>query len=353
MRLVGWDYPRGLTSRNLHGGLMAANEIERELYSIVIPVFNSTSTLEQIVTRVAAVFSEMPHTDHEMIFVDDASTNPGTWETLKKIAGENPQVRLVQMMRNFGQTSATLCGMGYAKGQYIITMDDDLQHSPEDIPNLIAEKEHDVVMAQFPELKHSLYKRFLSWVKNILLTLLINKPFKLKLTAFRLFRREVCQALLSVVTSPQSTLPPLLFFITQDVVTAPASHHPRTEGESSYTPVRVYRMARNLIFNETVLLLKLIGHLGFGLALLSFLGGVVVFARRTILGTSVVGWASTMLVLLVLGGLILFCLGIIGDYLARLINGVERRPAFVVRRVVSSTDFGDVRPTDPESPPDA
>ena len=331
--------------------MMAANETDIELYSIVIPVFDSTSTLPQIVERVSAVFARIPHTDYEIIFVDDASPNRETWETLKRIARENPRVQLVQLMRNFGQTPATLCGMGYARGQYVITMDDDLQHSPEDIPNLIAEREHDVVMAQFPELKHSPYKRLLSWVKNVLLSVLINKPFKLKLTAFRLFRREVCQALLSVVSSPQSTLPPLLFFITRDVVTAPATHNPRAEGEGNYTLGRVYRMARNLIFNETVLLLKMIGHLGFGLAVLSFVGGILVIVRKTILGTSVMGWASTMLVLLVLGGLILFCLGIIGEYLARLINGVERRPSFVVRNEVpGAANVGRIRS---ESPPAA
>ncbi len=92
------------------------------------------------------------------------------------------------------------------------------------------------------------------------------------------------------------------------------------------------RLAHNLVVNETVILLKLIGQLGFAIALLSFLGGAFVLVKRLVVKTEVVGWASTMIVLLVIGGLILFCLGIIGEYLARLIGGVEGRPAFVVRR---------------------
>ena len=304
----------------------------RELFSIVVPVFNTATTLEPLVRRVGDVFAQLPQFDHEMIFVDDASTRPETWPTLKRIALENRRVRAVQLMRNFGQTPATLCGMRLARGDYIITLDDDLQHAPEDIPLLIAEREHDLVFAQFRELRHSMPKRMLSRMKNFILSYLIGKPKGLQLTSFRLFRREVAQALLSVVTSPQSTLPPLLFFMTRDIATVQAQHGPRFEGRSNYTLVRVLRMARNLVLNETVLLLKLIGRLGFGIALLSLVGGAWVLMRKLVLGSAVVGWASTMIVLLVIGGLILFCLGIIGEYLARLISGVEGRPAFVVRR---------------------
>jgi len=255
-------------------------------------------------------------------------------------------VRAVQLMRNFGQTPATFCGMQLARGHYIITLDDDLQHAPEDIPLLIAEREHDVVFAQFRELRHSAPKRVLSAMKNAILAFLIDKPKGLQLTSFRLFRRELARAMLSVVTSPQATLPPLLFFMTRDVATVQAQHNTRLEGESNYTLSRVLKLARNLVLNETVLLLRLMGRLGFTIAFLSFLGGVAVLASKFFMNTAVVGWASIMIVLLVVGGLILFCLGIIGEYLARLISGVEGRPAFVVRREASKggVEVGDKSP---------
>jgi dolichol-phosphate mannosyltransferase/undecaprenyl-phosphate 4-deoxy-4-formamido-L-arabinose transferase len=325
----------------------------RELFSIVVPVFNSTSTLEQLVQRIGAVFASLPQFDHEIIFVDDASARPETWPTMQRLAREHAHVRSVQLMRNFGQTPATFCGMNLAQGQYIITMDDDLQHAPEDIPLLIAEREHDVVFAQFRQLKHSVPKRALSALKNLILSILIDKPKGLQLTGFRLLRRELASAMLSAVTSPQATLPPLLLFMTRDVATVQVQHNPRIEGESNYTLSRVFKLARDLVLNETVLLLKLIGRLGFTIAFLSFLGGVVIFARRLILDSTVVGWASIMVVLLSVGGLILFCLGIIGEYLARLISGVEGRPAFVVRREASKggLDVGD-RPAFPTISPD-
>jgi glycosyltransferase involved in cell wall biosynthesis len=319
---------------------------EREVFSIVVPVFNATSTLDQLVRRIDAVFAGLPQFDHEIIFVDDASVRSETWPTLKRIALEYGHVRAVQLMRNFGQTPATICGMSLARGHYIITLDDDLQHAPEDIPLLIAEREHDVVFAQFRELRHSMPKRVLSGMKNFILSFLIDKPRGLQLTSFRLIRRELAQAMLSVVSSPQTTLPPLLFFMTRDVATVQAQHNPRLEGRSNYTLLRVLKMARNLLVNETVLLLRLIGQLGFAIAFLSFLGGAAVLAKKIFLGSAVVGWASTMIVLLMIGGLILFCLGIIGEYQARLISGVEGRPSFVVRREATAgrSEIGDRSP---------
>jgi hypothetical protein len=226
-------------------------------------------------------------------------------------------------------------------------MDDDLQHAPEDIPNLIAQREHDVVMASFPELKHSIFRRLLSWFKNVVLSVLIGKPFNLQVTSYRLIKREVARAIVSMVTSPQSTLPPLIFFVTKDVVAVPARHNPRAEGKSNYTVRRVFRMARALIFDETVLLLKVIGYLGFCVSAGSFVAGLLVVIRRVMVGTSVQGWASTIIVLLVMGGLVLFCLGVIGEYLTRMINGIERRPAFVVRQEHAHGEPTSLRETAP------
>jgi dolichol-phosphate mannosyltransferase/undecaprenyl-phosphate 4-deoxy-4-formamido-L-arabinose transferase len=316
----------------------APAERDRELFSIVIPVFNSTVTLEQLVLRIGKVFEGLPEFDHEIIFVDDGSANPQTWPTLQRLSLQHHAVRAVQLMRNFGQNPATFCGMKLAHGDYIVTLDDDLQHAPEDIPLLIAQREHDVVFAQFRELKHSLYKRALSDLKNMILSFLIDKPKGLKITGFRLFRRELASAILPIITSQQATLPPLLFFMTRDIAAVQVEHHPRSEGKSNYTLRKVLRMARNLVLNESVLLLRMIGQVGFGIACLSIVGGLAVLASKLLMETTVAGWASLMIVLLIIGGLILFGLGIIGEYLARLISGVEGRPAFVVRREAPKDD---------------
>ena len=126
----------------------------KSFFSIVIPVFNTVDTLPEIVKRVGKIFDEKIKEPYEIIFVDDASDNPNTWKKLEEINKKNTRIKILQLTRNFGQQAATLCGIRESKGNFIITMDDDLQHPPENIPNLIDKKHHDIVIAQFLEKKH-------------------------------------------------------------------------------------------------------------------------------------------------------------------------------------------------------
>src|SRR5688572_18415751 len=105
------------------------------LISIVIPVFNSRLT-SALADRIAAVFAERPES-HEIIFVDDGSTDPAVWPELEQLARGRPRVKAIRLSKNFGQSAATLCGLNEANGDYIITMDDDLEHDPESIPKFL------------------------------------------------------------------------------------------------------------------------------------------------------------------------------------------------------------------------
>jgi glycosyltransferase involved in cell wall biosynthesis len=135
------------------------------LVSIVIPVYDS-SVLEELAQRIHAVFSGLPGTGYEVIFVDDFSSNPETWPTLERLAGQGSKVRAVQLTRNFGQQPATLCGLAEARGDFVITMDDDLQHAPEDIPKFLALTAWDIVIGQFDRKQHHLFRRLASRAKG-------------------------------------------------------------------------------------------------------------------------------------------------------------------------------------------
>ena len=137
------------------------------LVSIVIPVFNSSDTLEELAVRIAEVFSEQPDDEYELIFVDDSSILPETWPTLVRLAEEDPSVGAVQLSRNFGQQAATLCGLRESRGDVVITMDDDLQHVPEDIPEFLKLSRFDVVVGQFDRKRHGLFKRTTSRIKGL------------------------------------------------------------------------------------------------------------------------------------------------------------------------------------------
>ena len=299
------------------------------VYSVVIPVFNSTVTLPRLVDRLEAVFTEMG-VGHEVIFVDDCSPNIETLAILKELTATHQQVHCVRLARNFGKAGAVLCGMSHISGQFVITIDDDLQHAPEDIPILVAECQHDVVIGAFQnKKKHSVLQIFTSWVKRRFEVLIFGDLKGVKMSPYKLFKAAVVENMLKVAT-PHPFIPALMLYATRDVVQVEITHHPRQHGQSGFNIRRRIRQFSNLLFGNSWLVLKAMAYLGFSIALLSFVYGGWLILSNLIYGRAVPGWTSLMVATLILGGFILFSLGIIGEYLIRIIEGVAQRPPFLV-----------------------
>ncbi|MFL5730543.1 MAG: glycosyltransferase family 2 protein [Cytophagaceae bacterium] len=300
-------------------------------YSIVIPVYNSTQSLQELTGRIESVFRDQVKDSFEIIFVDDASPNRETWKTLELLAKNHSNVRAVQLMRNFGKQGAMMCGFSEAKGSYVITMDDDLQHLPEDIPLLISKKEHDIVIGNFPNKKHSFFKRMLSRLNSWFEEKLIDKPSHVRNTPFKLIKGEIIALIRSIRTS-HPYVPALLFFATRDIVMVDVSHKDRAYDSSGFTLRKMYRTFSNMLFNNSSLLLQLIAAAGMGISFISFAMGCYFLYKKIYIGIGVPGWASLMIIQLFIGGLILFSIGVVGEYLIRIINGIENKPAFFIRR---------------------
>jgi glycosyltransferase involved in cell wall biosynthesis len=298
--------------------------------SIVIPVYDSP-VLEELADRIEAVFRSRPEDDYEIVFVDDRSPGPGVWPTLERLARERERVRAVQLTRNFGQQAATLCGFREARGDVVVTMDDDLQHDPQDIPKLLAHADHDIVIAQLQHKRHSLFKRATSRIKGLFDQVLIGKPRDIQLSSFRLLGRTVVDGVLAIRT-PNPFLPALLFHVSKDVVGVPVAHGTRQGGRSGYTLRKLIRVFSNLLINNSSLVLRLVGYAGISFSVVSFLVAALVVYRRVAHGVAVQGWASLFAALLLLGGLLLFSLGVVGEYLIRIIETSEGRPTYFVRR---------------------
>jgi dolichol-phosphate mannosyltransferase/undecaprenyl-phosphate 4-deoxy-4-formamido-L-arabinose transferase len=195
----------------------------------------------------------------------------------------------------------------------------------------MAERSHDAVIARLARKKHSAFKRFTSWIKGYFDYLLIGKPRHLSLSAFRLIRGDIAKMML-LRSTPYPFMPALLFSVTQDVVNVDIEHHPRTEGKSHYTLGKMISVFSNLLISNSSLLLRLTGLLGLSASVLSALAAVYVLIKKIAGGMAVPGYASVVLLLLFFGGLTLFSLGIIGEYLIRLVATSERRPAWLIRK---------------------
>jgi dolichol-phosphate mannosyltransferase/undecaprenyl-phosphate 4-deoxy-4-formamido-L-arabinose transferase len=306
--------------------------------SVVVPVFESL-VLEELVERIGQALSGADVSDYEVILVDDGSTDPRVWLTMERLAAARNEVGAIQLCRNFGQQAATLCGMARARGDVVVTLDDDLQHDPAEIPNLLAQAHHDVVIGQLGRARQGWIRRLVSRAKGFCDRVLIGKPPGMQLSSFRLLGRTVVDAVVAIRT-PHPFLPALIFQVTRDVVGAPVTHHPRRQGRSGYGPRKLWRLFSNLLISNSSLLLRVIGALGVTIAAVSSVAAGVVLYRKLEYGVAVRGWSSLMCAVLLLGGLILFALGVIGEYLIRIIESGERRPTFVVRRTTGAVIAG-------------
>lgn len=303
----------------------------KELFSIVIPVYNSTNSLVEMADRINEVFDRMLGAENEIIFIDDASPNKETWDVLNNIRKKHKNIRILQLTKNFGQQSATLCGFKLALGDYIISMDDDLQHLPEDIPKLVAEKAHDIVIGQFNQKKHSTFKKITSWMKGWFDYKLIGKPRHIQMSSFRLINRTVVDGILAMAT-PYPFIPALMFSVSKDIVGVQATHSERKEGTSQYNIRKLILVFSNLIINNSSFLLKLIGIFGIVVAIISFFLALWFVIKKLLFDISIVGWTSIIVSVLFIGGILLFSIGIIGEYLIRIISVVEKKPAYCIRQ---------------------
>jgi glycosyltransferase involved in cell wall biosynthesis len=299
------------------------------LVSVVVPVYNST-VLETLADRIDEAFRNSGSA-HEIVFVDDGSPDGGVWAALETLARGREHVRVIQLTRNFGQQAATLCGLREARGDVIITIDDDLQHDPGDIPSLLAESGHDVVIGQLVRSEHHVFRRIASSIKGVFDEIVIGKPKNLQLSSFRLLSRTVVDGVLAMRT-PHPFLPALMFHVSKDVVGVPVRHSRRASGRSGYTLRKLLAAFSNLLIGNSSILLRAAAYAGVLLALVSFGLAATVIYRKLAHDITVQGWASLFAAIMLIGGLLLVSVGIIGEYLIRIIESSEERPTYFVRR---------------------
>ena len=308
-------------------------------YSVVVPVYNSTDSLEELVSRLEAVLRGEIKDSFEILMVDDGSPNPDTWLCLEQLAGEHPSLQAIQLTRNFGRHAAVQCGLAHASGRYMIVMDDDLQHRPEDLPAMIARKGHDLVFAAYPRRKPLFLRWMISRIRNWLDNKTINKPKDVKLGPFFLANGEIIRAALAIKTL-DPYLPALLFHIAQDAVNVEVPHEPRKRGRSGYSFSKLGAFIRNLLTNNSSFPLRMISWLGTLVAAVGAGSGVTLlfWVPPDANPASVAGWVLLNVSLMV--GLVFLAFAIVGEYLIRIIFTVEGRAPYVVRRRLGRGEAG-------------
>jgi len=301
-------------------------------YSIVVPVYNSSATLDELYRRITDTM-KAAGVSYEIVMIDDGSSD-GSWEIMERLHEGDGRVRIIQLRKNAGQHRALMCGFHNVRGRFVINMDDDLQHPPEEIPKLIAAlNDHpgmDVVFGRPEEKKHSPFRNMISACYNIINSYILEKSREIRITPFRIIRREIVdEAVRFNRYSP--TIGTILVKITPRVMNVTVDHHPRRVGKSTYSLGRLIVFSLDIILHNSTLPLKAVSVFGMILSAFSILFGMFNIVKKLAFGVSAPGWTSLIVVNLFHFGIILFSLGIIGEYLIRIINATSNEPLFTIR----------------------
>jgi polyisoprenyl-phosphate glycosyltransferase len=303
--------------------------------SVVIPVFNSARCLPELLLRLTAVLSETGFS-HEIVLVDDGSRDE-SWRVICEQSRVYPSVKAIRLMRNCGQANATLCGLESATGAFVATMDDDLQHPPDQLPVLFAalrdHPEVDCVLGYFETKKHSWYRNAGSRLIQYINARAFGLPPGIRTSSFRVMRRATAAALVAHRTVNASIMA-LLFDSTHRLLSIPVCHAARFEGTSNYSLARQLRLAFDNLCNVTMLPLRMVSALGFIICSLSMVFVFSVLWRYFFHRIGVPGWATLSIITAFTAGVILLALGVMGEYMVRVLREVRGFPRYVERERV-------------------
>ncbi len=303
--------------------------------SVIIPVYNSEAILPHLLKQLTSKLSEIT-AEFEVLLIDDSSKDK-SWDVLQQELPQYPQVRGFRLMRNYGQHNAILCGIRQAKHEIIVTMDDDLQHPPEEIPKLldVLNQGMDVVYGTPIRDKHNLWRNLASRMTKLVLQKAMGAETAGKISAFRAFRTKVRDGFINYHGSFLS-IDVLLTWGTTRFASIPVQHKPRFEGKSNYTFHKLMIHAFNMVTGFSAMPLKIASWIGF----LCTVFGLVIFGyvivRYFILGHHVPGFTFLASIIAIFSGAQLFSLGIFGEYLARIHFGMLEQPTYAIREELNS-----------------
>jgi glycosyltransferase involved in cell wall biosynthesis len=301
--------------------------------SVVIPCYRAAQALPELLDRLHRSLEALGQS-YEIVLVDDCSPDATAAVATTEVA-RHPHVRFIELMFNVGQFRALMCGFAHARGRYVVTMDDDLQHPPEEIEklyrHLVEHPELDAVFGAYVTKQHSSGRNLGSLLIRTVNTYIFGKPPGLVMSSFRCLRRELVDALLAHRTR-YPVIGPLILSSTRRIANVPVQHDARRHGVSNYRLGRLIRTTLDNVLNFSALPLQVISMVGVGVAAVSVIVGVVFLAIRLFRGTGATGWTSLFLAINFYGGLSLLAVGIIGEYLIRILGESKGQPLYIVRR---------------------
>ena len=305
--------------------------------SIVIPCYNSEKSIFELNKRLNESLNILGVT-YEIIYINDCSKD-STLIKLKDLTINNKNIKVIDLMFNVGQFRALYCGLSNIEGKFVVTMDDDLQHRPEDIEKLYYKikdnDDIDAIFGKIKEKKHSFSRNIGSFIIKRINENIFNKPKNIYMSAFRILRNE----LVETIVSHKTLFPifgPLILKSTNRIINIDIEHNSRKYGKSNYSFFMLIKTTLDNIINFSSLPLKYISILGIFVSFISFLLAFVYTIRYFIFDSSVSGWTTLVVLINIYGGLILLSIGIVGEYMVRILTEVQGYPQYRIRKIYQS-----------------
>lgn len=307
--------------------------------SVVVPVYGSELILPKLVDRVhAALAAEGDR--FELLLVDDCSPD-GSWRVIRELCAAHAWVKGVKLRRNAGQHNALMAGLRLSRGKYVVMMDDDLQHDPAGIPCIVGRLRdgHDACYVRFRNRQHAYWKRLGSKVNDLVAGWLLGKPHNLYLSPFKGIVGEVRDEVVRF-RGPHVYLDGLILSATSGIVSIDMDHHSRPDGKSGYSLRKSISLWLKMATSFSIVPLRFASVAGLFFSALGFLAAIALVVQRFTINAMPVGWSSLIVSILILGGIQLMALGLIGEYVGRVLLHVNERPQAVIGDTLNIAEPG-------------
>lgn len=299
--------------------------------TFVIPCYNSEKTIKNVVDEIRETVAQRGRDAYEIILINDSSKD-GVWNVIKDMCNEDKNIKGICFAKNFGQHSALMAGYRKATGDLVVSLDDDGQTPANEVYSLIdrLDEGFDVVYASYAQKKHSAARNMGTAINNLMCEKLLGKPKGLIITSFFVTRRFIIDEMIKYKNS-YTYVPGLVLRATRNISSVPVCHREREEGNSGYSFTKLLSLWMNGFTAFSVVPLRISTLIGMGSAAIGFIYLIYVIVNKIINPSVPLGWSSTTAILLLLGGMILFVLGMIGEYLGRVYISLNNAPQYVIR----------------------
>lgn len=304
------------------------------LVSVVIPCYNSQESIKQTVELTIAEFKKMPQYTCEFILVNDYSKD-NTYDSICELAARYPFVRGINLGKNFGQHNALMAALNYAGGDLIVGMDDDLQTHPSQMYKLLdkIQEGYDLVYGNYARRKNSFLKNLSSQFNKVTSRILLGRPKDIVSSNYWVITRRVRNEVIKY-TNYNPYIDAIFYRVTSNIADVTIEHHKREQGTSNYTFRKLVKLWL-AYWNFSVIPLRISSVLGILFSGAGFIMAIVTFIRQLIAPSSAIGWASIMCAMMLFFGFVLLVLGIMGEYLGKIMLCINNTPQYIIRETVN------------------